>query len=510
MSGRRDFLKLATGVTALIALPITAKASSNNYQRSSSNNYERNWDKEFDIIIIGSGFAGLSAAYAAHKAGVKNIIVLERMEAFGGNSAICGGLMSMPLTSMQKKLGIEDSPELMMEDMIKAGRGFNHPDLCRILATEAHKAYEMMVECGVKFQDKVIRLGGHSAPRAHLPENESGGGIVVPMHKYLKKAGILFQNRTNVEEVIRGENGVTGIVVSEKYNFGTGENSGQFAYRAKKGVIVASGGWGQDHLFIKTLMPAYQFLESTAQPGATATMIKSLLSIRALPVMLDMYQLGPWATPDEKGAGPGSFFADYAFAEGIAVDPKTGARFVNELADRRTRAEAQLAVLAKGTDDKPNFPFVFCGEETAEHAGHAFKAAYRDGAVKKSETLDELAKRHNVNKDALQKSINEWNDIVQGKGKDPFDKPLDVKTVLKPPFYSMRLSPKLHYCMGGVAITPNTEVIDSNTCLPIPGLFAAGEVTGGTHGMDRLGGCSSVDGLVFGQIAGNQAALHNV
>ena len=188
------------------------------------------------------------------------------------------------------------------------------------------------------------------------------------------KTGIIFQNRTNVEEVIRGDSGVTGIVVSEKYDFKSGSNRGQFAYKAKKGVIVASGGWGQDHQFIKTTMPAYQELESTAQPGASATMIKSLLSIRALPVMLDMYQLGPWATPDEKGAGPASFFADYAFAEGIAIDPKTGARFMNELADRRTRADAQLAVLASGTKEKPNMPFVFCGEATANHA-EGFKAA---------------------------------------------------------------------------------------------------------------------------------------
>jgi len=137
-----------------------------------------------------------------------------------------------------------------------------------------------------------------------------------------------------------------------------------------------------------------------------------------------------------------------------------------------------LAVLASGTKEKPNMPFVFCGEATANHA-EGFKAAYRDGAIKKSETLDELAKRYDVRYDvdidALKNSVNEWNEIVQGKAKDPFNKPLDEKTILKPPFYSIRLSPKLHYCMGGVAITPNAEVIDSNTCEPISGLFAAGE-----------------------------------
>lgn len=188
------------------------------------------------------------------------------------------------------------------------------------------------------------------------------------------------------------------------------------------------------------------------------------------------------------------------------MDPTTGKRFMNELADRRTRADAQLAVLAKGTEDKPNYPFTFCSEETTAHA-EGFKAAYREGTVKKSETLEDLCKLHGV-KDvkALQAQIDEWNEIVAGKKADPFKKPLDTKTVLKAPFYSMRLSPKLHYCMGGVSITTKAEVVDFRTLKPIPGLYAAGEVTGGTHGMDRLGGCSSVDGLVFGQIAGHSAA----
>lgn len=198
-------------------------------------------------------------------------------------------------------------------------------------------------------------------------------------------------------------------------------------------------------------------------------------------------KLGPWATPDEKGAGPGSFFADYAFAEGIALDPKTGSRFMNELADRRTRAEAQLRVLAKGTKDEPNYPFCFCSEETTTRA-EGFKAAYREGTVKKSNTVEDLARLHHVDLAALKAAIADWNGIVAGRKADPFKKPLDVKTELKAPFYSMRLSPKLHYCMGGAAITTKAEVVSASTCRPIPGLYAAGEVTGGVHGMDRLGG----------------------
>lgn len=251
------------------------------------------WDEEFDIIIVGSGFAGLSAAYAALKDGVKKIVVLEKMEAFGGNSALCGGLMCMPMTDLQKSKGIKDDPALMVQDMVKAGRGFNHPELCRTLAEQAHTAFPMLTECGVQFMDKVIRLGGHSAPRAHLPTNASGGGVVVPMHNWLKSHGIEFRNRVCVEEIVREGNEVTGVNVRIGYDWHTDTDRGMRSLRARLGVIVASGGWGQDRAFVAATMPAYKDLECTSQPGATATMIKTMLANGALPVMLDMFQLGP-------------------------------------------------------------------------------------------------------------------------------------------------------------------------------------------------------------------------
>ena len=486
----------AAGVVSVPALAQTVKAPAK-------------WDKTVDFLIVGTGFAGLGAAIEAHEQGIKNILVIDKMPSYGGNSIINGGAVAAAGTDMQKAAGIKDNPELLVKDMFKAGRGFNHPQLARTLAENAYKAYDMMEACGVKLKDKVIRLGGHSAPRAHLPLNASGGGVVVPLHKYLRGKGVEFRNRVNVKELVVTAKGCEGVIAAVDYDWRTDTEGKLKAFKARHGVVVASGGWGQDKEFVSTTMPVYSQLECTSQPGATATMIKALLSIGALPVMLDMYQLGPWASPDEKGAGPGSFFADYAFAEGIAVDPKTGKRFMNELADRRTRADAQLVVLAKGTKEKPNYPFCFCSEETTKHA-EGFKAAYREGTVKKSDSVEELAKLHNVEVAALKASIADWNEIVAGKKADPFKKPLDVKTELKPPFYSMRLSPKLHYCMGGVAITPKAEVIDCRSLKPIAGLYAAGEVAGGVHGMDRLGGCSSVDGMVFGQIAGHEVASRKI
>ncbi len=489
---RRSFIGGVIGatVTSAVAAPAIENLS---------------WDEEFDMIIVGSGFAGLAAAYQARKEGVQNIVILEKMQAYGGNSALCGALMAMPLTKMQKELGIKDSPEQLVKDMIAAGRGFNHTDLTWTMANNAHKVYDMLIDCGVEFQKKVIRLGGHSVPRAHLPKVPSGGAIVVPMHKYMRKHGVKFMNCTKVTELVMSDKGVEGVVVQTDYDWRTGSYKGMKTLKAKKGIVVATGSWGQDREFVTATMPAYKDLECTSQPGSTAEMIKAMLKAGALPVMLDMYQLGPWASPDEKGAGPGSFFADYAFAEGIAIDPKTGKRFMNELADRRTRAEAQLAVLAKGTAKEPNYPFCFCAEETTKRS-EGFKAAYREGTVKRSDSVEALAKLHHVSVKELQASIDEWNEIVEGKKADPFAKPLDKHTKLQAPFFSMRLSPKLHYCMGGAAITPKAEVVSAQTGKPIPGLYAAGEVSGGTHGMDRLGGCSSVDCLVFGQIAGHEIA----
>ncbi|MCL1049702.1 flavocytochrome c [Shewanella abyssi] len=493
---RREFITRSIGVTAAMTLPFSAKADTS----------VKHWDREYDLVIVGSGFAGLSAAYSANKAGLKNILVIEKMMAWGGASAICGGIACMPNTPLQKKHGIEDSPELLVKDMLKVGHKFNHLALAETMATQAYTAYDMMIECGVEFKDKLLRLGSHSAPRGHIPVGASGGAIVVPMHKYLLKKGVQFQNRTNVSSILRDkDNGISGVEVQTDFEHTSGEFRNEFSYKSRHGVVIATGGWGSDKQFIKTTMPSYADLRSTAQSGATAGMIKSLLSIGSLPVMLDMYQLGPWGSPDERPAGPGAFFADYAFAEGIAVDPMTGKRFSNELASRRDRSEAQMVVMEQGTKDKPNYPFTFCSEETTTRA-EGFHAAYRDGAVFKTNSIAELAEFHGVkNVTALTQSIADWNKIVKG-AVDPYNKPLDVRTELKAPFYSFRLSPVLHYCMGGVAITPNAEVIDATTCEPIKGLFAAGEISGGVHGMDRLGGCSSVDGLVFGQIAGRTAA----
>ena len=502
---RRTLLSGSALAAALGAVGAHAAPSD---RRDTKANVLPEWKESFDIVIIGSGFAGLAAAYSALENGIKSILVLEKMPVFGGNSVINAGQVSLAGSGLQKKKNIKDSADLMKADMLKAGNSLNHQNLVDALVAEAPASYDMMVDCGVKFRDEVIRLGGHGAPRTIFADNYSGGGICVPMHKHLRSKGVQFRNRSFVSEIVTAPSGrVVGVTVTPNYDFDERKGGTPYSVEAKKGVIVAAGGWGSDHEFIAASMPPYATLACTSQKGATSETLRMLLGLGATPVMLDTYQIGPWACPDEFGAGAASIFADYIFAEGIMVDARNGKRFVNELASRRERSEAEMkCVDAKGA---PVFPFGFCSEETTKNRP-GFEASFREGTTKRTESVEELAALYGAPVDGLKKQIDEWNRFVEAGKDGAFGKPIDKKVLLKPPFYSIRFWPKLHYCMGGIGITEKAEVLSFRTLKPIPGLYAAGEITGGVHGADRLGSCSSTDCLCFGRIAGRSAAKNAI
>lgn len=196
--------------------------------------------------------------------------------------------MSVPLNPKQQKQGIKDSVELMVADMTKAGRGFNHPDLARKFAENAVNICPMLDECGVQLMDKVIRLGGHSAPRTMVPTAASGGGIVVPIHNWLKKNGVQFRNRSQVIDLLMQDSKVTGVLVNCDYNWKDGTSKKGQRIGSRGGIVVATGGWGQDKDFIKTTMPVYSLLECTSQPGATARNAQGIIEVR-LPALYARY-----------------------------------------------------------------------------------------------------------------------------------------------------------------------------------------------------------------------------
>jgi flavocytochrome c len=286
---------------------------------------------------------------------------------------------------------------------------------------------------------------------------------------------------------------VAGIRVSH------GDNVPQEIF-CEKGVVLASGGFSADIPFRSIQTPAFgKDVMTTNQPGATAEVIKESLKISALPVQLSHIQLGPWTSPDEDGFGLAPFFCIGAgFPYGIIVDPATSKRFVNELGNRYERS---MAILKMG------HPVVCLTDSIGAQHSLEKNLGKLSPTLKKHESIQEMAKEYSMDPQVLKETINSYNDGVE-KGKDEeFGKPLrdDLAPIVKFPLYSVRLWPKVHHCMGGLHINEEAQVMHVDG-YPIGKLFAAGEVTGGVHGGDRLGSCATLDCIAFGRIAGHNVA----
>jgi flavocytochrome c len=526
-TSRRDFLKKGAAAGALaaggMAVSLVPKdASARTYAKPVK------WDKEFDIIVIGSGFAGLAAGITAKELGQK-VVILEKMPVSGGNSIINGGLMAAVNSKLQETEGVNDSVDLYVKDLLKAGRGLNHVDLIKMVATEGSDLPEWTAERGVKWNPRLEHLGGHSVPRTLLTHNSSGSAIVRPLTDYYKgKLGGELKLRTKVVGFVREDtdanpNGrVQGIVVMENYKFdykGTdGDRSNTSGvkkfYRARKGVIVASGGFSQDPFLRGIQEPALakptDQLDSTNQPGATGEILENLFKLGAAPVHLSWIQSGPWASPNEKGFGFGSSYQIAAgFRFGIMIDKKTGKRFVNELADRKTRADAMFEVI--GDPKKPNYPFTICDSDEGVLAAQTLKACLEKKVVLKFDSIEAVAKHFGVPLKPFKAQLKEYNDYVRAGVDKQFGKPIDkfIKPIEKAPFYVMEGVPKTHHTMGGVMINTKGQVIEMESGKPVPGLYAAGEAVGGPHGASRLGSCAIPDCLVFGRICAKSASKEN-
>ncbi|NJB68344.1 flavocytochrome c [Desulfobaculum xiamenense] len=466
------------------------------------------WDKEYDVIVVGSGFAGMAAAIEARKAGAE-VLVVEKMPVYGGNSAINGGAFAVAGSPLQEKEGVKDSVELMVQDMLKAGRGLNHMGLLKIVAAGTRPAYEFTLEHGVEYKPFLQHFGGHSVPRTLQATISSGAGIVRPLRASAARMGVAFRNRCKLEDFVLDEDGgVMGIVVRDRYDFPK-ENSGELRrFRARRGVVMCSGGFSQDRRFRMMQDPKLdEKVDSTNQPGATAEGLQAMFAVGAAPVQINLIQLGPWSSPDEAGFGMVSQFNTIAgFPNGIMVDVRTGKRFVNELGDRKERAEAILA--RKDEQGNPVYPVVFCTAEGASRA-QTLEKCLEFGVAWQFDTLEALAAHFGMPAAGLAEEVALYDEGVRTGTDTRFGKPMGRAIPLgKGPYYAVRCWPKVHYTMGGVEISTEAEVMHMRTGLPIAGLYAAGEVTGGPHGASRLGSCAVAETLVIGRIAGRNAALH--
>jgi len=510
--GRRGFLKAMVAGSAVIAgagLAACGPKQPGDNGSSKGANLPKKWDEECDVLVVGSGYAGLAAAYEAKIAGADTMLI-EKQHSLGGNSTIADGDFAVCMSSAQKARGIEDSVDKFVGDMMKAGLGLNDIEKCRVMAEKSNETWEWTREVlDVEWDAdesgliNVIPYGGHTTLRTLHPKLGHGSAIITPLVNKLNQLGVPMITELMLVRIFRDE---SGRVVGVQANEGSVNNditTGKPVYiRAKKAVVLATGGFGRDVMWRMQHDPRLDAsVDCTNQYGATAEAIGAAIKAEALAVHLSWIQLGPWCSPDEEGYGKGPSYIDANVAYCPSIDPQSGKRVVNELADRRIYSDA---ILATGVPliqivDEQNIP--------KWNFDANLQPAMEAGITWKLNSLEEIAAQFDMPLAALKQTMDRYNGFVLNGEDEDFGKmiPKDAKPVSVPPYYVTRIWPKVHHTMGGIKTDANTQVIDVDLNL-IPGLYAAGEVTGGVHGACRLGSCATADCLVNGRIAGQQAA----
>ena len=453
---------------------------------------EKQEEKETDVVVIGGGGAGLAAAVTAKEKGA-DVILLEKLASVGGNTLISGGEYAAPANELQEKEGIEDSKELFAKDVEEAG---GNPELIKVLADKATEdAYWLRDDIGVKWLDSLMFFGGHSVKRSLIPAAHTGNELI---KNYLKKAeelGIEVLTETDVKEILSKDGKVCGIKAETK--------DGELVVNAKS-VVVASGGFGANadmcYEFDKEID---EHVLSTNSPGATGDGILMAEKLGADTVDMDKIQLYPVCDVE---TGKLLYCGDTRLVGGALLVNKEGKRFVEELGTRR---EISMAIKAQ-TD---YVGYVLWDETSNEKTGtmksnpEEAKSLFDRGLMVKADTLEELADHFGIDKDALLETVKTFNEN-SAKNEDPeFNLRMLGWQVKDAPFYMMKAAPAVHHTMGGLKINTDAQVLNKDGEW-IDGLYAAGEVTGGIHGSNRLGSVAMADITVFGRIAGENAAAN--
>ena len=442
--------------------------------------------KETDVVVIGAGGAGLTSAIAAHEKGVK-VILIEKTELLGGNTNYATGGINAAGTRIQKAAGIEDSPELFYEDTMKGGKNKNNKELVKVLTKNSAGIVDWLVERGVDISE-VTYSGGQSVKRIHRPTGGVAVGPVVVsgLSKTAENEKIDIRKGTKAIALVKAKNRIVGVKVREI-------DGKEYTIKAKA-VIVATGGFGANAKMVEKYNPKLKGFGSTNNPAIVGDGIIMVEKVGG--ALVDMKEIQTHPTVVHKKT---NMITESVRGEGAILVNRDGKRFIDEL---ETRDVVSKAIL----EQKGASAFLIFNQDIREN----LKAA--DGYVKKGfaveGTLEEIATKIGVDAKTLKATLDKYNEAVRTQKDLEFNKTKFARELLGDKFYAIEVSPAVHHTMGGVRINTNAEVLGKNG-RPIKGLYAAGEVTGGIHGANRIGGNAVTDITVFGKIAGENAATYS-
>ena len=503
--------------------------------KNTSTTKAKDIEETVDVVVVGAGGAGMTAAITATDAG-KKVIVVESQPIAGGNSVRSTGGMNAAKTPYQDKnefkeaAGVEktlataaekfadnatitalaatvksqwdayqanpqgyfDSVELMELDTLIGGKGKNNPELVKALAENSAAAIEWLASIGADVKN-VGAFGGASVKRIHRPVNADGkvtavGAYIVPiLEKNLQDRNVQFLFDTTANEIIMKDGKAVGIK-------GTGKDGHKVTINAKS-VVIATGGFGANAEMVEKYKPELKGFATTNAEGAQGQGIEMATAVGAATVDMDQIQIHPTVHIEEDGNA--HLITEGLRGDGAILVNAEGKRFYDEVS---TRDKVSAAIIAQ--PDKSAWLVV---DQSMVDKSAVIAGYIKSGYTVTGATYEELAKAMGVDEATFVSTMNTWNQAVEAKSDAEFNRTSFANPLTAAPYYAIKITPAVHHTMGGIVINPKAEVLNEKGEV-ISGLFAAGEVTGGVHGANRLGGNAVADFTVFGRIAGQSAA----
>ena len=488
---------------------------------------------EADVVVVGAGGAGMTAAITAAGEG-KSVVILESQSMVGGNSVRATGGMNAGKTVYQdenefgESAGVEktlkaaaekyadnetitalaktvseqwaayqanptgyfDSVELMELDTMIGGKGINDPELVETLCANSADAIDWLDEHGITLHN-VSSFGGASVKRIHRPVNDEGkvvsvGSYMIPLlEENCEKAGVKMMLDTTATEILTDAN---GAAVGVKATGASGETVTVNA----KAVVLATGGFGANLDMVVKYKPELKGFMTTNAPGIQGQGIEMAEAIGAATVDMDQIQIHPTVE-----ANTAALITEGLRGDGAVLINAEGKRFIDEVGTRDVVSAAEIAQTG-------SYSWLVVDQAMVDNSS-VIQGYIKKGYTVTGATYEELAKAMGVDEAALAETMNNWNGYVEAKNDPDFGRTSFANPLNTAPYYAIKVTAGVHHTMGGLKINPNTEVLNENGEV-IPGLFAAGEVTGGVHGANRLGGNAVADFTVFGRIAGAAAS----